>query len=69
MLMIHIQQNQSGSTSPSLSARRRRIKVLPKSETDDLKPDQVCEVSAGDDPNVKKETSGSKYSNFSHNDF
>lgn len=42
-----------GSASPS--ARRRRIKVLPKSDSDDMKPEEVFEVSAGDDPNKKKE--------------
>ncbi|KAL5258656.1 hypothetical protein ACHWQZ_G009202 [Mnemiopsis leidyi] len=45
----------SGGAPASPSARRRRIKVLPNSESDELKPEKVFEVSAGEDPNKKKD--------------
>ncbi|XP_063680487.1 SH3 and multiple ankyrin repeat domains protein 2-like isoform X1 [Bolinopsis microptera] len=46
--------DKTGAPGGSPSARRRRIKVLPKSESEEMKPDEVFEVSAGDDPNKKK---------------
>ena len=55
-----IQPAVSGGGPASPSARRRRIKVLPNSESDELKPEKVFEVSAGEDPNKKKDFASGK---------